>query len=280
MNTRIRLPAVISAVLIALLVIPSSLVLAWKPYTHNYTGSQVLADVLPDGRVTINGREYGVRPAIVQALRDWPEFYNAGVIGPDGFPDLTFGQSIIHPENTGQWLQHIFTRAWQAQSSPAYTAQEKAQILAFAYGFLMHAASDTWGHTFVNDFARGVFPAVADVLTNVDDASIALRHIIIEGYVGDATAGFDGNPERGPAPGGDVSDDSTLGIAYDAPHRFIYETLIRLDAGAPSTERGPLIDFFLDLRAALVAARVPAPSLSKALSAFDDTVANSDSRPV
>ena len=207
MNTRIRLPAVISAVLIALLVIPSSLVLAWKPYTHNYTGSQVLADVLPDGRVTINGREYGVRPAIVQALRDWPEFYN-------------------------------------------------------------------------NDFARGVFPAVADVLTNVDDASIALRHIIIEGYVGDATAGFDGNPERGPAPGGDVSDDSTPGIAYDAPHRFIYETLIRLDAGAPSTERGPLIDFFLDLRAALVAARVPAPSLSKALSAFDDTVANSDSRPV
>jgi hypothetical protein len=274
MTTRNRLHVAISVALIALLAIPSSLVLAWKPYTHNYTGSRVLADVLPDGRVTINGREYAVRPAVAQALRDWPQFYNAGVIGPDGFPDLTFGQSIIHPENTGQWLQHIFRQAWQAQTDPSYSSAEKSQILAFAYGFLTHAAGDTWGHTLVNDFAQGVFPAVADILTSVDDAEIALRHIIIEGYVGDATSGFDGNPERGPAPGGDVSDDSTPGIAYNAPHRFVYEALIRPGAATPSPERGPLIGFFLNLRAALVAARVPAPSLSDALSAFDDTIAN------
>ena len=52
------------------------------------------------------------------------------------------GQSYIHPEKTGEWLRLIVTKAWQAQSDPSYSAQEKEQILAFAYGFLTHAAGD------------------------------------------------------------------------------------------------------------------------------------------
>ncbi len=290
MNTSHRLRAILSVLLITLLAFPSQVVLAWKPYTHNYTGSQVLADVLSDGRVTINGREYTVRAAIVDALDKCPQFYNAGVVGPDGFPDLAYGQSIIHPEDTGKWLRHIYTRAWQAQtqSGGACSADEKSQILAFTYGYLTHAAGDMWGHTFVNDFARGVFPAVSDILTSVDDAEIALRHIIVEGYVGDATPGFDGNPDRSTLPDGDVSDDSTPEIPYNAPHRFIYETLVNPQAmtpgcgdgvdddedgvaddgcpGAPGKagdkaelKRGPIIDFFLDLRAALVAEVSDAP---------------------
>jgi hypothetical protein len=53
-----------------------------------------------------------------------------------------------------------------------------------------------------------------------------------------------------PAPDGDISDDSTPAISFNAPIRWIYETLVRPDAfGAPTTKRGPLIDFFLDLQA-------------------------------
>ncbi len=264
----------------ALAVVPAQ---AFKPYTHVKSAQPALADVQDDGRVTIDGREYAVRPAVVQALRDWPTYYQAGVIGPDGFPDLTFGQSRIHPDETGTWVEHLLREAWAAQSNPAYGAAERGQILAFAYGYATHAAGDMWAHTFVNDFAHGIFPAVGDILTDVDKAEIALRHIIVEGYIGVATAGYDGNPDRTTLPDGDVSNDSTPAIGFDAPKRWIYDVLVnpnrplpvgrcgdgvdddgdgQADDGCPGSGphtagddpepiRGPLIDYFLDLKSDL-----------------------------
>jgi hypothetical protein len=225
----------------------------WQLYTHNFTGGQALADAVDDGNVTIDGREYPVPPEVVTALRDWPEFYNAGVIGPDGFPDLTYGLTVIHPAGTGEWLRLIFTQAWAAQSDASYTDPQKSQILAFAYGYLTHAAGDMWAHTLVNDFTRGVYPDIPDVFTDVDMAEIALRHIILEVYLRDPTPGldgapgWDGNDDRGPAPGGDVSDVNTPGVdlpqgpaglpegdtEFDGVRRFIFETLIDPSAQLP-----------------------------------------------
>ena len=173
---------------------------AFKPYTHIQTGNRAWEDVTDDGNITIEGREYPVRPEVVAALQANRPYFNAGVIGPDGFPDLTYGQSVIHPEQTGKWLKHVLTKAWAAQDDASYSAAEKSQILAFGYGYLTHAAGDMWAHTLINDVSDGVFPAVGDIVTDVDDAEIAIRHIIIEGYVGDATPGFDGNEARGPVP--------------------------------------------------------------------------------
>jgi hypothetical protein len=264
---------------------------AWKPYTHNTSAEAAYLDATDDGFVGVLGRSYPVPANVVTALRNWPQFYNAGVIGPDGFPDLTYGQSVIHPSQTGAWLRHVLHRAQLAQNDPAYSAAEKQQILAFSYGFLTHAAGDLWGHTFVNDFARGVFPGVSEILTDAERAAIAVRHIVVEGYIGDATPGYDGfqdDPDdptrpRAPAPGPqcppgdplcDVSDDSTPGFPYDAPHRFIYRTLIDPAAATPSSDRGPLIDLFLLLRSGLEAIiAVEPPPISSAISAYDDTVA-------
>ena len=223
------------------------------------TGNRAWEDVTDDGQITIDGREYTVRPEVVAALAANRPYFNAGVVGPDGFPDLTYGQSVIHPEQTGKWLKHVLTKAWQAQSDPSYSAAQKSQILAFGYGYLTHAAGDMWAHTLINDVAGGVFPSVGEILTDVDDAEIAIRHIIIEGYVGDATPGFDGNDERGPVPGEvnedgnpEVSDDATPHIPFAAPKRFIYETFIDPSNPLPvGTSRGPLIDFFLDMQAEL-----------------------------
>src|SRR6476469_5619589 len=229
MNRFVVLAATIGAAL--LLIAPGAQ--GFKPYTHNYTGNQARADAA-DGHVTIAGREYPVPGQVAQALHDWPTYYNAGVVGPDGFPDLTMGQSVIHPVHTGQWLRYILNRAWATQDDPTYTAQEKSQVLAFAYGFMTHAAGDMWAHTLVNEQAKGVFPGVKEILTNSHDAEIAIRHIILEGYIGDAT------------------DDSSPGTGFDAPVRWIYETLVDPNAvGAPSTARGPLIGFFTGLKSSL-----------------------------
>jgi hypothetical protein len=272
--------------------------LAWKPFMHNYTGDRAWEDVVDDGHVTINGRAYDVPQAVEDALRNQKPYFNAGVVGPDGFPDLVFGQSIIHSEQTGKWVQHILARAWAAQNDGSYTATQKQQILAFAFGYATHAAGDMWAHTFINDHALGVFPAVGEIVTDVDDAEIALRHLIAEGYVGDATPGYDGNPDRTPVPfevneDGDqeYSDDSSPRIPYAVPNRFVYDTLVNphtplpvgtcgdgvdddndgfaddgcpgahYTVGDPEPKRGKLIDFFLDLQASL--------QLQEARSAWD-----------
>src|SRR5688572_8508582 len=141
--------------------------LAWKPFMHNYTGDRAWEDVVDDGHVTVNGRSYDVPQAVEDALRNQKPYFNAGVVGPDGFPDLVFGQSIIHSEETGKWVEHVLAKAWQAQSDGSYSATQKQQILAFAYGYATHAAGDMWAHTLINDHALGVFPAVGEIVTDV-----------------------------------------------------------------------------------------------------------------
>ena len=320
---------------------------AWKPYTHEVGGDRVWTQVTASGRVTIttgtganqHTHSYPVDSRIVSALRNWKAYYNAGVIGPDGFPDITYGQAVIHPEHTGQWMRYIYQQAWQAQNDPQYSADERAQILAFAYGFMIHGAGDMWGHTLINSFAGGVFPSVqnmvSDLVTKGDPTRflIGLRHIVSEGYVGNATPGWDSfegddvpdpttpciSVNAGPPdaicttasdttleelsqvcdaqtmnnpPAGttcevtaqfnqlvpDISENSTLGIPLQAPTKFIYNTLIDPNAPTPlsvcgnggtapgcpngpyllrngasafALERGPAIDFFLDLEAKL-----------------------------
>jgi hypothetical protein len=204
------LAAACAVALLAVLALASS-AQAFKPYTHIQSGLRAWEDVTDDGEVTIEGREYAVKPEVVAALRDNPAYFNAGVVGPDGFPDLTYGQSVVHPEQTGKWLTHILKKAYEAQTDPSYSTAERSQILAFAYGYLTHAAGDMWAHTLVNDVAGGVFPAVGEILTDVDDAEIAIRHIIVEGYIGDATAGYDGNKERGPVTG-EVNEPCTVSV--------------------------------------------------------------------
>ena len=53
---------------------------------------------------TIGGQDYQVPGSRRRSAPTFPSYYNAGVIGPDGFPDLTMGQSVVHPEDTGRWL--------------------------------------------------------------------------------------------------------------------------------------------------------------------------------
>ena len=184
-------------------------------------------------------QEYVVHPLIVDALTRFPEFYFAGTVGPDAFPDVPYGQAVIHDTNFGTWLTRILDMAWAAQSEPTFSGDEKSQILAWSYGFLTHAAGDHWAHTLVNEFAEGVFPAIGEVITDGRAFANAFRHTLIENYIGDATRTFDNIHETSDGEtfrkevkddNGqvvDVSDDNTPGIPFNAPIRFIYEALIR-----------------------------------------------------
>jgi hypothetical protein len=242
---------------------------AWYGITHTFLGNQVLADLNSGNQILINGHSYSVRSEVANAIRNYPAFYNAGIIGPDGFPDISYGQGLIHSVHTGTWLRYLHIQAWNAQSDPDYSTEEKAQILAFTYGFLGHAAMDVWGHTIVNDFSGGAYPPISDVQVMEETALIVPRHIVIEAYVADLTPGYD--------------KDNSPSVPFDVPTRFLYQTLIDPAAptpadaplgvcsngidddgdgsiddgcpdnpysvGEPEVNRGPIIDYFLDLQA-------------------------------
>jgi hypothetical protein len=187
----------------AMLVAPSAW--AWKPFTHVYLAQQAWEDAVDDGRVTIykvdkttgvlakdaSGKPvvlgtYAVDPTVLRAIKNSPAKFFAGVLGPDAYPDILTGQMRIHPPGPGNgdpdvdtsgpgtdaWLQQLWIRAWQSGSDDA---------IAFATGFLSHAAGDIYAHTFMNTFAGGIF--------DIKDMSTFnwFKHITVEGYVGERT---------------------------------------------------------------------------------------------
>lgn len=193
---------------------------AWKPNSHVYFAERAAEDVLDAGSITLRkmqhfqlptGQEpplgsYLADPAIVDALRRFPNAFRAGALGPDAYPDLMTGQSVIHPEDadarggSDAWLVYLYESA-RATNDP--------EVLAFAVGFLAHAAGDAYGHTLVNSYAGGPFKFVP--LSNV------LTHMDVEGYIGKKTPA--------PADGGWNAD---IGPSVKA---FIYRTMVDASQG-------------------------------------------------
>lgn len=144
---------------------------AFKFKTHIFVAQQVLNDVIPDGRVTIEGREYVVPHHVHAALSSQPDIYRMGHVGPDGFPDLLVGQQTTHPGVKNGWrtdhfLAHLLNNAGQDQRATAFT-----------YGYLGHAAGDTFAHTYVNTYTGDVFD-LSDGETTVER-----RHMALEAFI-------------------------------------------------------------------------------------------------
>lgn len=223
---------------------------AFKPSTHVQSAFEAYDDAVDDGRLTFEVAggapvSVPVSAEILDAIRAFPEAYRAGVLGPDAYPDIYVGQSMIHPDTrtdndrqppdpgrrsyTDDWLRHVWTSAHAEPAGPA-----RQQAVAFAVGFLTHAAGDIWGHTLVNEFAQGVFPSVTDV----GEAAIAVRHVVVEGYI----------DHRRPVPPIDPADLSSI----DPPDDFVVRTFITSEFARAHSE--PLhFDLFLNRRATLQA---------------------------
>jgi hypothetical protein len=76
--------------------------LAFKPKTHLDLALQSIVEI-DTCKVTIDGVARDVDDEICAAIRQNKGDYLAGVIGPDAFPDLLFGQSYIHPDTRCQY---------------------------------------------------------------------------------------------------------------------------------------------------------------------------------
>ena len=137
--------------------------------THLWVAQQIIDDLGPDCAVELADREYRIPDETCRAILDNPGSFLAGALGPDAYPDIITGQVTTHPGiegdwQTSDWLRHLYRSA----SSPSE--------VAFAAGYLIHAATDAFAHTYVNGYAGDVFELG-------DERAVELRHFVLEKYI-------------------------------------------------------------------------------------------------
>lgn len=202
MTTRVM----IGIVLLSTLAVSPSY--AWKLETHYWLAKEVVNELgATNGSVTIPSKSsYSIPPGLYQAIKDKPGDYLIGVLGPDTYPDMVAGQMTTHPGleatpndpkdilppaknvlaiagrslhgplwGTDDWLQWIRSRA-MLPVTPGVSPLTRERELAFAYGYLTHAAMDMWAHSYVNLYS-------GDVFSLMDEQEVEFRHMAIETFV-------------------------------------------------------------------------------------------------
>lgn len=206
---------------VVILAIFCSDALAFKLKTHLIIANRSMAAITgPAASATIDVPGFEAirvyNPEVVEAVRQYPQYYRAGTLGPDAYPDLIGGQLWVHvnkgnekveecppPDNCvpngvafedrqfDHWRSidngmYLLKRAFHVHPSPANAEQRRLryQALAFAYGYLTHMIGDAFAHGYVNEWARAVF--------NYRDGNRGalygppteeLQHMAVEGYI-------------------------------------------------------------------------------------------------
>lgn len=137
--------------------------------THLWIADEIIADLGSDCRVTIRGAEFDLAPDLCESIRSHPNEFRAGAIGPDGFPDFITGQVTTHPGIVGDWQ----TADWIARLNERAASGPE---LAFSAGYAVHAASDTFAHSYVNNYSGDIFDLK-------DERNVERRHFVLEKYI-------------------------------------------------------------------------------------------------
>ena len=172
-----------------LLGFPTQPAMASSLETHLYIATKVLDDALTGWISLCAGealasaklgsqcaRRYPIPSATLDALKGKPSAYLAGALGPDVFPDFITSQVTVHPGLEHGWGTDDFLRHLQANAGGG-------DDLAWVNGFLSHASSDVFAHSWVNHYAGGIF----DISKHIDSNEIEVRHFVLERYIADRT---------------------------------------------------------------------------------------------
>ncbi len=150
-----------------------------KSKTHIYLANLIMED-MERGSLELEGfGKYQIPGEIKQAILNNADYFRAGAIGPDFYPDMIVGQTIIHPENSGEWLEYMFEQVTRLSAAD----ERRPKIVAFFAGVMTHYAADLYGHDYVNGWAGGWFPSVDEILSKPEKAKIIIRHILVETYM-------------------------------------------------------------------------------------------------
>lgn len=158
--------------------------LAWSYMSHansaNIIRTKMLSTYTKDDKKTIdvytlvmdeiaNTLPYKIPEEFFRAIREYPEAFRAGSLGPDFYPDMLIGQMYIHPYDedadvgSGDWLKLLID---SVNRMPQYS-EGRLEALSFTLGYMLHYCGDLFGHDFVNTFSGGTFASFAEI--NVPD---------------------------------------------------------------------------------------------------------------
>ncbi|MEM1436353.1 MAG: hypothetical protein AAGG11_20040, partial [Pseudomonadota bacterium] len=201
--------ALLLALLLPPLLLGSAPAGAFKISTHVWVADHIIAELGSGTELTLTDFEGKIfervelPPRVAASIRQYPETFRIAVTGADIYPDLVAGQMTTHPGlpfkknmsavsedvialrtvlglpamdsapgwQTDDWLLHVRKMAYRL--SPA--GQQPTPQIAFAYGYLLHAAMDTWAHSYVNLMT-------GDLFSIVDNPTIAARHTALESF--------------------------------------------------------------------------------------------------
>lgn len=235
-------------ILVALLISINPVVVhAWKTRSHVYSANLILEELElneKDGKYYVTIDPFGkfeVPKEFSDALFEYPDAFRAGTIGPDLFPDMLTGQTLIHTYDdfrmisSGDWLNHLVNSVNQLPKD----SKERKEALAFTLGFMAHYAGDMFGHDFVNSFADGKFPSLSqfDGVSKAVEKDLAdriVKHMAFETYM-DAL----------------VPSDYVVGEKNDvsAPVRFMLDTMYY--AGGPNNGTSQILKRYEELPSTL-----------------------------
>jgi hypothetical protein len=167
-------------------------------------GGNLRLNAEPTLKVHLKGGSFTPPGEVKDAILAHPTFFRAGSMGPDFFPDMLLGQGIIHGQNSGKWLELMFDEFLKMDRKDP----DQKPVLAFLAGMMMHYSADLFGHAYVNEWARGWFPAITEFTTNKDKAQIVIRHMLVESYM-------DERVSRNPDP-------ALKDMSIDIPVQFLY----------------------------------------------------------
>lgn len=96
------------------------------------------------------GGSYKLPEKVKDTILKNKEYFRAGAAGCDFFPDMLFGRLIIHPHDSGIWLEYLYEKML---ALPA--GEERDRAYAFVMGWITHYATDMFGYAYVNEYAQG-----------------------------------------------------------------------------------------------------------------------------
>jgi hypothetical protein len=137
--------------------------------THLWIGQRLLSEIYSSCRVDVDGAPIEIDPQVCHSLRSHPDSFLSGVLGPDAYPDVITGQVTTHPGVKGDWQTNDWLLHMYSQAPPG-------PHLAFAAGYLVHAAADMFAHTYVNSYA-------GDIFLLEGERRVELRHFLLEKYI-------------------------------------------------------------------------------------------------
>lgn len=225
-----------SAAFVLLMLIASSPADAFKIGSHLWIADNMLPEI-KNGSVRLGPTardSYPISSQVQDSISKTRARENAfliGVLGADLYPDLIAGQMTTHPGlsikhdtalpdkvvslaralqipvstsgrgwQTDDWLEHVRDAAFADAKARGKTSTKE---IGFAFGYMFHAAMDTWAHTYVNTFT-------GDLFSITENQEVATRHVGIENYIESTHERFATNRLR------------SLG----APRPFVRKTLI------------------------------------------------------